>query len=80
LYVELADGTEYAYTITSVDVIPLDVLDNGGMDRIVSPPLDEHTNRVTLISCGGDFVPYSNGSGAGEYTSRVVVTAERYVE
>jgi sortase (surface protein transpeptidase) len=79
LYVELSDGTEYAYTITSVQVIPVSELDGGGMQDVVYPDLDAHTNRVTLISCGGDFVPYANGGGAGEYTSRVVLTAERYV-
>ena len=76
----LADGTDYVYTIETVQLIPVTILENGGMQDIVYPPLDSYHTRVTLISCGGDFVPYANGSGAGEYTSRVVVTAERYVE
>ena len=76
----LADGTAYTYTIETVELIPLSQLDNGGMQDIVYPPLDSYHTRVTLISCGGDFVPYNDGSGAGEYTSRVVVTAERYVD
>ena len=71
----LADGTDYLYTIESVQLIPLAVLDNGGMQDVVYPPLDSYHTRVTLLSCGGDFVPYNDGSGAGEYTSRVVVTA-----
>jgi hypothetical protein len=76
----LADGTDYLYTIETVQLIPVSTLDSGGMQDIVYPPLDSYHTRVTLISCGGDFVPFANGSGAGEYTSRVVVTAERYVE
>jgi len=79
LYVTMADGESYAYTVISVSTIPLSDLDNGGMDAVVYPPLDSHTERITLISCGGDFVPFANGSGAGEYTSRVVLVAERYV-
>ena len=75
----LADGTDYMYTIETVQLIPLSVLDNGGMQDVVYPPLDSYHQRVTLLSCGGDFVPYNDGSGAGEYTSRVVLTAERYV-
>lgn len=79
LYVKMADGETYAYTVISVSTIPLSDLQSGGMDGVVYPPLDSHTERVTLISCGGDFVPFANGSGAGEYTSRVVLVAERYI-
>lgn len=77
LYVTMDNGTQYAYTVLSVTVVPLDVLVSGGMDPIIFPMLDEHTERVTLISCGGDFVP--RAGGGGEYTSRVVLVAERYV-
>jgi hypothetical protein len=79
LYVTMANGEVYTYTVRSVTVVPLTDLDNGGMQAIVYPALDMHTERVTLISCGGDFVPYNGSSGAGEYTSRVVLVAERYV-
>lgn len=77
LYVTMADGEEFSYTVVSVQVIPLSDLRAGGMQEIVYPALDEHTERVTLISCGGDFVPYAGGGG--EYTSRVVLTADRWV-
>ncbi len=73
LYLTMGDGTVYAYTVRSVEIIGLGDLD---MDYVVFPPLDGHTERVTLISCGGDFVPYAGGGG--EYTSRVVLVAERY--
>jgi hypothetical protein len=79
LYVTLADGTQYVYDVRSVEVIPVSTLQSGGMQDVVYPPLESHVGRITLISCGGDFVPYANGSGAGEYTSRVVVVAERYI-
>lgn len=79
LYVTMTNGEVYTYTVRSVSIVPLADLDNGGMQSIVYPALDEHTERVTLISCGGDFVPYSASGGAGEYTSRVVLVAERYV-
>ncbi|MGE5594804.1 MAG: class F sortase [Hyphomicrobiales bacterium] len=73
LYVRMADGSEYAYTVRSVVVVPLDWLD---MNAVVYPPLDAHTERVTLISCGGTFIPFAVG---GEYTSRVILVAERWV-
>lgn len=77
LYITMDNGTQYAYTVLSVETIPLETLQSGGMDPIIFPMLDEHSERVTLISCGGDFVP--RAGGGGEYTSRVVLTAERYV-
>ena len=73
LYVTMADGAVYAFTVKSVDIIGLHDLD---MDLVVFPPLDGHTERVTLISCGGTFVP--RPGGGGEYESRVVLVAERY--
>ena len=73
LYVTMDNGESYAYTVKSVEVIDLDSLD---MDAIVFPPLDSNTERITLISCGGTFVPTPGG---GEYNSRVILVAERYV-
>ncbi len=74
LYVMMVDGTEFPYTVVSVEVIDLQVLD---MVEVVFPILDSHTERVTLISCGGTFVPYAGGGGA--YNSRVILIAERWV-
>lgn len=79
LYVTMTDGEVYTYTVKWVSIVPLADLANGGMERVVYPSLDAHTERVTLISCGGDFVPYNGNGGAGEYTSRVILVAERYV-
>lgn len=75
LVVRMENGTEYEYAVKSVEVIDLDVID---MDAIVFPGLDSHTERVTLISCGGTFVPAPGGIG-GEYNSRVILVAERYI-
>jgi hypothetical protein len=75
LYVAMDNGTQYVYTVTSVDIVPLSSLD---MDAVVFPILDSFTERITLISCGGTFVPHANGIG-GEYESRVILVAERYV-
>lgn len=75
LTVALDGGTAYGYTVKSVAVVSLQDLD---MDAVVYPWLDAGVERVTLISCGGTFVPYA--SGGGEYTSRVILVAERYVD
>jgi hypothetical protein len=77
LYVTMADGTSYAYTVRSVELVSLSELENGAIDAYVFPALDSYTERVTLISCGGDFVP--RAGGGGDYTSRVILVAERYV-
>lgn len=74
-YVTMANGDQYAYTVRSIDVVALANLD---MDAVVFPLLDANTERVTLISCGGDFVRNPSGVG-GEYTSRVILVADRYV-
>jgi len=60
--------------VKSLATIPLSALN---MDAIVFPGLDGQTQRVTLISCGGDFI--AAPGGGGEYLSRVILTADRYV-
>ena len=77
LYLAMANGVTYTYTVRSVEVVSLAALQAGAMDAYVFPALDSHTERVTLISCGGDFVP--RVGGGGDYTSRVILVAERYV-
>jgi hypothetical protein len=74
LYITMDNGAGYAYTVKSVAVVSLHDLD---MDAVVFPALAGGVERVTLISCGGTFVPYAGGGG--EYTSRVILVAERYV-
>lgn len=77
LYVTMANGDVLTYTVRSVEVVSLEDLQSGAMDAYVFPALDSYTERVTLISCGGDFVP--RPGGGGDYTSRVILVAERYV-
>jgi hypothetical protein len=77
LYVTMANGAEYAYTVRSVEVVSLAALNSGAMDAYVFPTLDSTTERITLISCGGDFV--ARPGGGGDYTSRIILVAERYV-
>jgi hypothetical protein len=73
LYVTLDNGLVFTYTVKSVEIVPLADL---GMDGVVFPALDSYTERITLISCGGTFIPAAVG---GEYVSRVLLIAERYV-
>ena len=74
IYVSMESGDQYTYTVTSVEIKKLGDIDMG---PIVYPDLDENTERITLISCGGTFSPYPEGGG--EYDSRVFLIAERYV-
>ncbi len=73
LYITMATGTVYTYTVKAMEVIHLS---NLNMNTVVYPALDSNTERITLISCGGTFVPLPGG---GQYDSRVIVVAERYV-
>ncbi len=72
LTIVMDNGQEYYYTVNSVEVIHLDNLD---MNAVVYPPLASDRERITLISCGGTFVPYPGGGG--EFSSRVILVAER---
>jgi hypothetical protein len=74
LYVAMDNGDSYAYVVTAVDLYGAATID---MQDVVYPILDSHTERITLISCGGEFVPYPGGGG--EYEGRVVLRAERLV-
>ena len=50
----------------------------GYWDGYMYPGLGSHTERVTLISCGGTFIPNPGGLG-GAYNGRIVLIAERWV-
>jgi hypothetical protein len=75
LYVTMDNGTSITYTVRSVTVIKLASLN---MDDVVFPGLGPNVERVTLISCGGTFVP--RPGGGGDYDSRVILVAERVLE
>jgi sortase (surface protein transpeptidase) len=74
LYVTMANGEVITYTVKSVTLYHLGDID---MDAIVYPPLDNQTERITLMSCGGTFIPAAVG---GEFDSRLVLVAERFVD
>ncbi len=76
LYLGMDNGDVYAYQVQSVQVIHLSVLDMGA---VVWPGLPPNKERVTLISCGGTFVPNPSGIG-GQFESRVILVAERYLD
>ena len=76
LTVVATNGVILKYSVQSMSVIKLSALD---MNGVVYPALSPDKERVTLISCGGTFVPNASGSG-GQYDSRVIVVAERYVD
>ncbi|MBK7125570.1 MAG: class F sortase [Dehalococcoidia bacterium] len=78
LYVSMVNGDLHTYTVISVDIVPLAALENGAMDAYVFPALGLHDEQVTLISCGGDFV--ERPGGGGDYTSRIILVARRYVD
>lgn len=75
LTLTMADGGTRTYSVQSVRVIPLDQLD---MNEVVFPALPAGMERVTLISCGGTFIPNASGVG-GDYNSRVILFADRYL-
>jgi LPXTG-site transpeptidase (sortase) family protein len=64
--VRLDDGTEFAYSVITVQQIDPDNID---VNAIVGPTERE---IITLITCGGTF-----DSSVGHYTNRVIVQAER---
>ncbi|MFN0094333.1 MAG: class F sortase [Dehalococcoidia bacterium] len=74
LYVTMGNGTRYTYVVRTVEIWHLADLD---MDLVVYPGLSSNTERITLISCGGTFIPAAVG---GEYDSRVILVAERSVD
>ncbi len=69
-------GRTLVFSVQSVQVIKLANLD---MNQVVYPTLGAGKERLTLISCGGTFVPNPSGVG-GQYDSRVILVGERYVE
>lgn len=74
VYVTMADGTIYTYTVKTVQLIPTADLD---MYQVMYPPLDNNTEQITLLTCGGDF--FIQPGVGGEYGSRLIVTATRYI-
>jgi hypothetical protein len=76
LYITLTDGTQYVYTVVELYSITESEYASRA-EEITYPPLDSYHERVTLISCGGDF--YRAPNGEGHYHSRLLVIAERHI-
>ncbi len=74
LYITMADGTVYTYSVKTITVMPMQ---NLHMRPVMFPALDSNTEQVTLITCGGDF--FVQPGVGGEYDSRLIVTATRYI-
>ncbi|MFQ6019549.1 MAG: class F sortase [Dehalococcoidia bacterium] len=68
--VALKDGTEYRYKVTLNTSVPWD--DPNGVNWILGTP-DE---VITLVTCGGTWVPDPSQRLGGNYTHRVIVRAE----
>jgi LPXTG-site transpeptidase (sortase) family protein len=67
----LEDGSELQYHVTLN--FALEGNDTDGVEVMYPTPNDV----VTLISCGGTWIPDSSSPLGGDYTHRVVVRAER---
>jgi sortase (surface protein transpeptidase) len=68
--VVLEDGTEYSYKVTANRAVPDD--DPTGLE-VMRPTAND---VVTIITCGGTWIPDSSGPYYGHYTHRQVVQAE----
>lgn len=74
LTLTMDNGQSLKYSVQSVRVINLA---NLNMDEVVYPGVASNRERITLISCGGTFVP--RPGGGGDYDSRVILVAERII-
>ena len=78
LSIALSDGSTLNFTIKTSQVISESTL-NRTMFGLVYPNLSSDRERITLITCAGNFVQSYPG-GPGVYQSRLVVTAERIID
>jgi LPXTG-site transpeptidase (sortase) family protein len=69
----LEDGTEYDYAVTANFAVPYD--DPKALEVMGPTPSD----AITLITCGGTWIPDPNNPLGGNYSHRVIVRAERVV-
>jgi len=69
--VRLEDGTEYEYKVTGNVAIPYD--DPEALKVMGATP----TEMITIITCGGTWVPRYGDPLGGNYTHRQIVRAER---
>lgn len=72
--VRLADNTEYQYAVKANVAIPYN--DPQALAVMAATP----TEMITIITCGGTWVPQYGDPLGGNYTHRQVVQAERIYE
>ncbi len=75
IVVDMDDATEYTYRIFLKQRYDVATIPMGDLIWPKDRPADKEW--ITLITCGGNFVPTPGENGLGEYTQRDVVVAER---
>lgn len=76
IIVVMENGIEYKYRVISNVRYTVDTIPTG--DLIKAPDRPRDKEWITLITCGGTFVPYNGYDGPGYYVHRDVVIAERF--
>lgn len=76
IIVVMDNGLEYKYRVISNVRYTVDDIPTG--DLIKAPDRPRDKEWITLITCGGTFVPYNGYDGPGYYVHRDVVIAERF--
>ena len=69
IMIERGDGERFTYRVESVEVMPVEELNNGGMSELANS-IDPSTQGLNIISCTGNWVPAMQ-----TYDKRVVVRA-----
>ena len=72
--VRLADNTEYQYTVSANVALPFD--DPKALEAMGATP----TEMLTIITCGGTWVPIPGDPLGGNYTHRQIVQAQQVYE
>ena len=71
----LADGERLQYSVISNTLYSVDTIDMNHL--ITAPERPGNEEWITLVTCGGTFVPFPGQHGRGEYLDRDVVVAKR---
>ena len=74
IVIERGDGERFTYRTESVEIVPVEELNNGGMNDL-SQSIDQSTQGLNIISCTGNWVPAQQ-----TYDQRVIVRAALVTE
>ena len=69
--IRLADNTEYEYKVTGNVAVPFE--DPEALKAMGATPIE----MLTIITCGGTWVPQAGNPLGGNYTHRQIIRAER---